>query len=183
MHLGDVMKSLDVVVLCKLFILQSTGRKNWTYAQLAEETCLSVGEVHASVKRLKKSQLFDEFTKSVIPPAFTEFLVHGLKYVFPADIGTPTRGVAASHSASILHDEMLQSDADVYVWAYSQGKQKGLSIKPLSKNTPKAALKDPKLYDFLALIDAIRIGKTRERTIAARKIETMIQEMAGNDKS
>jgi hypothetical protein len=46
-----------------------------------------------------------------------------------------------------------------------------------------AALKDQKLHDFLALIDAIRIGKTRERTIAARKIETMIREMAGNDKS
>jgi DNA-binding Lrp family transcriptional regulator len=177
------MKSLDIVVLCKIFILQSTGRSNWTYAQLAEETCLSVGEVHASVKRLKKSQLFDDLTKLVIPPALTEFLIHGLKYAFPADIGAPARGIGTSHSASILQEEIVQSDSDTYVWAYSQGKKKGLSIKPLSKNTPKAVLRDPKLYDFLALIDAIRIGKTRERTIAVNKIENMIQGMAGNGKS
>jgi hypothetical protein len=68
----------------------------------------------------------------------------------------------------------------MYVWAYASGKQKGLSIKPLSKNAPMAALRDPKLYDFLALIDAARIGKSRERNIATEKIESMVQRMAVN---
>jgi DNA-binding Lrp family transcriptional regulator len=177
------MKSLDVVVLCKIFILQSAGQSNWTYSQLAEETCLSVGEVHASVKRLKKSRLFDEFTKSVIPAALVEFLIHGLKYAFPAEIGASARGIATSHSAPVFRDDVLQSDTDLFVWAYSNGKQKGLSVNPLSKNAPMAAQRDQKLYDFLALIDAVRIGKSREKDIAIRKIENMVQRTAGNGRS
>jgi hypothetical protein len=176
------MKSLDIVVLCKVFIFQSSGRRNWTYSQLAEETCMSVGETHASVKRLKVSRLFDEFTKSVIPAALVEFLIHGLKYAFPAEIGAPTRGIATSHSAPILREEVLQSDIDMYVWAYANGKQKGLAIKPLSKNAPKAVLRDQKLYDFLALIDAVRIGKSREKNIAVGKLESIVQRMAANGK-
>lgn len=174
------MKSLDVVVLCKIFIFQSIGKSIWTYSQLSEETCLSVGEVHASVKRLKASCLFDEFTKTVIPPAFVEFLVYGIKYCFPAEIGAPERGIATSHSAPIFREDIVQSDVDKYVWAYRNGKQKGISIKPLSKNAPMAALRDPKMYDFLALIDAIRIGRSRERSIATEKIQRMVNRMTGN---
>jgi hypothetical protein len=174
------MKSLDIVVLCKVFIFQSAGRKSWTYSQLAEETCISVGESHASIRRLKASRLFDEFTKSVIPTALVEFLIHGLKYAFPAEIGAPTRGIATSHSAPILHEEVLQSETDTYVWAYANGRQKGLAIKPLSKNAPKAALRDQKLYDFLALIDAVRIGKSREKNIAVAKLESLVQRMAAD---
>jgi hypothetical protein len=176
------MKSLDIVVLCKVFIFQAAGRRSWTYSQLAEETCLSVGEAHASIRRLKVSRLFDEYTKSVIPSALVEFLVHGLKYAFPAEIAAPTRGIPTSHSAPILHEEVLQSDTDMYVWAYANGKQKGLAIKPLSKNAPKAAMRDQKLYDFLALIDAVRIGKSRERNIAVGKLESMVQRMVANGK-
>jgi hypothetical protein len=176
------MKSLDIVVLCKVFIFQSAGRKNWTYSQLAEETCMSVGEAHASIRRLKFSRLFDEFTKSAIPAALVEFFIHGLKYAFPAEIGAPTRGIATSHSAPILQEVILQSETDTFVWAYANGKQKGLAIEPLSKNAPKAALMDRKLYDFLALLDAVRIGKSREKNIAAGKLESMIQRMAANGK-
>jgi hypothetical protein len=176
------MKSLDIVVLCKVFIFQSEGLRSWTYSHLAEETCLSVGEAHASIKRLRASRLFDEFTKSVIPAALVEFLIHGLKYAFPAEIGAPTRGIATSHSAPILHEEILQSETDMYVWAFANGKEKGLAVKPLSKNAPRAALRDQKLYDFLALIDAVRMGKSREKNIAVEKIESMVQRMAAHGK-
>jgi DNA-binding Lrp family transcriptional regulator len=174
------MKSLDVVVLCKIFILQSTGHRDWTYSRLAEEACLSVSEAHAAVRRLKAAHLFDEFTKSVIPSAMLEFLTCGLKYAFAADVGAPARGVATSHSAPVLREEVVQSTTDAYVWGYGKGRQKGISVKPLSKNTPLAALRDPTLYDFLALIDAIRLGKAREREIAVHKLIRMIREMAGD---
>jgi hypothetical protein len=119
---------------------------------------------------------------SVIPAALVEFLIHGLKYAFPAEIGAPTRGIATSHSAPILREEVLQSETDIYVWAYANGKQKGLAIRPLSKNAPKAALRDQKLYDFLALIDAVRIGKSREKNIAVAKLESLVRRMAADDR-
>ena len=47
-----------------------------------------------------------------------------------------------------------------------QGKVRGMSLAPLYKGAPKAALLDPKFYGVLALCDAIRSGRTRERNLA-----------------
>ena len=174
------MKSLDVVVLCKIFILQSEGKGNWSYAQLAQSICLSVGETHASVKRLKSSRLFDDFTKSVIPSAMQEFLIHGVKYAFPAEIGTREIGIATAHAASVFKDALAHLENDVYVWPYAKGSERGISVKPLSVGAPGAALKDKSLYDFLALLDGIRIGKAREQNIAICKLAEMIKRMNNN---
>ncbi len=176
------MKSLDIVIVCKIFILQCQGKGDWTYADLAEGVCLSVGETHASVKRLKRSRLFDEYTKSIIPSAMLEFLVHGLKYAFPAETGTRERGISTAHSAPVFQNEVQFSKDDVYVWPYAKGPERGLSVSPLSKSTPKAVLKDKNLYDFLALLDGIRIGKAREAAIAVRKLEMIVNNMRKNVK-
>jgi hypothetical protein len=37
---------------------------------------------------------------------------------------------------------------------------------PLYKGAPKAALRDPNFYNVLALCDAVRGGRTRERNLA-----------------
>jgi hypothetical protein len=41
----------------------------------------------------------------------------------------------------------------------------------LFKSVPDAALKDPRLYELLALIDAIRTGNQREASLAQRSFE------------
>jgi hypothetical protein len=38
------MKSLDVVVLCRIFMLQGEAKARWIYASLAEDVCMSIGE-------------------------------------------------------------------------------------------------------------------------------------------
>jgi hypothetical protein len=43
-----------------------------------------------------------------------------------------------------------------------------MSLAPLYKGAPKAALLDPKFYGVLALCDAIRSGRTRERNLAVQ---------------
>jgi hypothetical protein len=52
------------------------------------------------------------------------------------------------------------------VWPYGHGKLRGHSIVPLYPSVPEAATKDPKLHELLALVDALRVGKAREREIA-----------------
>ena len=37
---------------------------------------------------------------------------------------------------------------------------------PLYPTVPEAALRDEKLYELLALVDALRVGRVREREIA-----------------
>ena len=40
----------------------------------------------------------------------------------------------------------------------------------------------PKLYEFLALIDALRVGRARERNIAAQEIESRLSELVLENK-
>lgn len=89
-----------------------------------------------------------------------------LKYVFPAKSGAPQRGIATGFSAPMLKGQLVSSGADIHIWPHAEGTQRGLSITPLFKSVPEAALKDERLYEFLALVDAIRLGNQRETNLA-----------------
>jgi hypothetical protein len=52
---------------------------------------------------------------------------------------------------------------------------RGNSVEPLHSTAPGAALKDCDLYELLALFDAIRIGRARERQLAAKLIEERVK--------
>ena len=47
-------------------------------------------------------------------------------------------------------------------------------FSPLYSSVPKACKADPKLYELLALVDAIRDGRARERKIAVKEIQSRI---------
>jgi hypothetical protein len=98
-----------------------------------------------------------------------EFLVHGVKYAFPARPGEISKGMPTAHSAQPLQHR-LRASGPAVVWPSRDGDMEGQSLKPLSPNVPHAAQQNPKLYECLALIDAIRIGKPRERKIAIEEL-------------
>jgi len=56
-----------------------------------------------------------------------------------------------------------------------------LPFPPLYTAAPRAARKDPKLYELLALTDAVRGGGTRERTVALRRLEKRLQASDADD--
>jgi hypothetical protein len=62
---------------------------------------MSPSEVHASVKPAQFAHLLHgaKLRDRPILAALEEFLVHGLKYVFRAERGELTRGVATSYAA------------------------------------------------------------------------------------
>jgi hypothetical protein len=43
-------------------------------------------------------------------------------------------------------------------------------LVPLYRSAPDAALRDPALYEWLALVDALRSGKARERRMAGEEL-------------
>ena len=45
-----------------------------------------------------------------------------------------------------------------------------MGFEPLYKSVPQAALRDSKFYQLLALVDAIRDGRARERKVAERDL-------------
>lgn len=76
------------------------------------------------------------------------------------------RGVPTAAAAEPLKSRFLEDKEPPTVWPYAEGQVRGISLAPLYQGAPKAALRDPKLYSALALCDAIRSGRTRERNLA-----------------
>ncbi|MHB8690901.1 MAG: hypothetical protein ACYDHH_06610 [Solirubrobacteraceae bacterium] len=97
-----------------------------------------------------------------------EFLLHGLRYVFPAKLEGPTLGVPTAWAAAPLAGRIVSSPDELPpVWPDAHGEHRGLALRPLHPAVVEAARRDPKLGERLALVDAIRIGGPRVKGVAA----------------
>ncbi len=164
-----MLKPIDIVVLLKLSL---TAGERPPYLQLANELHLYPSEVYASIKRARASHLLQgpELKDRLNRSALLEFLLHGVRYAFPAERGAMTRGVPTRYAASPLRQHLEQGSEPPPVWPYAEGLVRGYSFTPLHKNAPKAALADPQLYELLVLVDALRDGQARERALAAKEL-------------
>ena len=133
---------------------------------------MSPSEVHAAVKRGQAARLLHgpEMLNRPNLSALEEFLIHGLKYVFPAERGRPTRGIPTSYAAEPLKRLIAPGEEPIPVWPHPEGKTRGVAFTPLYKSVPIAAMRDPLLYEELALVDAIRDGRARERKLAEQEL-------------
>jgi len=161
-----ITKPQDVVVALKLAL----GRDDMSYAALGRDLGLSASEVHAAVRRLAEARLLDPETKRVRLEAFRNFLVHGVPYAFPASPKAVTRGIPTAWAAPVLSGQISAADQLPPVWPDPEGKVQGAAVQPLYASVPGAARRDPALYDLLALVDALRIGRARERALAEKEI-------------
>lgn len=160
------LKPQDVLLLLKIV---SEHNASWNQKPMAEALGLSQSEVSDAVARCKYSGLLAPDGKTAMRMALMEFLQYGLRYVFPQKPGAVVRGVATSHSASPLKEQVQSTEN--YVWPYGKGTLRGHSIAPLYPSVPEAALKDERLHELLALVDALRVGRAREREIAIRELK------------
>jgi hypothetical protein len=174
------LKPQDLLVLLKLVTL---GRVRWSYSGLATDLGMSPSEVHAAVKRVVAARLAIPRGDMVTPAisALKEFLAHGVQYAFVPERGALTRGMPTAHAALPLRNELAPSTELPPVWPDPEGEVRGLAFAPLYKAAPTAARKDPKLYELLALVDAVRGGGARERTVAVRLLEKRLQASDADD--
>lgn len=170
-----VLKPQDVYVALKIVAARS---QRAPYAQLAGELGMSPSEVHASVKRAQVARLLlgPEFANRPNLTALEEFLVHGLKYAFPAQRGEFTRGIPTAYAAEPLRSIIAHSNEPIPVWPYAQGKERGIAFEPLYRSAPSAASRDTRFYEYLALADALRDGRTRERKYAEQELHRRFRE-------
>lgn len=96
-----------------------------------------------------------------------------MRHVFPEQPGAIVRGIPTAHSAPPLDRHIQQSD-DIFVWPDPDGTVRDQTIEPLYKTVPGAAKQDEQLYHFLALVDAVRLGRARERTLAANELRARV---------
>jgi biotin operon repressor len=181
------MKSQDVVVLLKLVSLEQEKEKGGAHPAAASrhgdpysvrglESALGISktEVNASIKRCVSSGLAvkDRASGRAKPNRrnLYNFIIHGLKFVFPAKPGAMTRGIPTAFAAAPIKNLLISAGSYICVWPYAKGKDIGQSVEPLFKSVPQAVQKDERLYEYLALVDAVRLGNQREAGLAAERL-------------
>ena len=164
------MLAQDIAVLLKLSLAE--GDSPVLSKTLSDELFIAPADISKSLHRSKNSGLlyWSGKEKRVNRSALLQFLIHGLRYVFPPERGTLTRGIPTAASSDPLKKLFAPEVDPPQVWPYSEGTVRGLSFSPLYKGAPRAALLDPGLYKLLALCDAVRGGRTRERNLAIERL-------------
>ncbi len=153
---------LDVAVCLRL-----VSEPERSFAALAADLGLSASTVHQSVERLLNAGLVRrdlDRGRAVNRHALLEFLEHGVRYAFPGVLGVPARGVPTAHAGPALRDEM-QVD-EVVVWPAADGSGVGPTLEPLLPKARQLVTSLPSLYALLTAVDAVRIGRARERRLA-----------------
>lgn len=169
-----MLKGQDVVLLLRLIGDPDVGSTQ----RLAAGTHLSPATVHRALHRLERAGLYDRRRRRVPEAAAEEFLVHAVKYLFPAVRGSETRGVPAAWAAPPLRHEMAD-DSLPPVWPHPSGELRGIALEPLHPAVPDLALSDDELWQRLALVDAIRAGDARIRRLAEAALVDSLRVAAG----
>ena len=138
-----------------------------------------MGIYRVTRKRVRRAALPDDAEAAVDNPVrpharnLAEFSLHGAKYAFPAVKLPLVAGVPTSHSAPAFAGVFAPGSTD-FVWPHPNGTVRGVGIEPLHPAVPFAAMQDAKLYELLALFDALRVGKARERGMALERLQALI---------
>ncbi|HEJ83852.1 MAG TPA: hypothetical protein ENO25_04720 [Desulfobacteraceae bacterium] len=163
------LKPQDILFLLKLVAL---GKNSWSFNKIAVELGMSSSEVHAAAKRALAARLAVKDDENIWPNIsnLEDFLLHGIQYVFVPDRGGLNRGMPTAYASAPMAAWFVADNEPPPVWPDPDGEVRGESFSPLYKSAPVAAKKDPALYQLLALVDAIRGGRARERDIAKKEL-------------
>ena len=171
------MRPQDIVVLLKKITSAGKGMLN---KDVAQSLGISPAEISDAMERCRIAQLVDNDKVRVNTLALKDFLVYGLRYVYPVQLGGVVRGIPTAVSASPLKEQITQGK-DVYVWPYKKGTVRGQAITPLYATVPEAVANDEELYKLLVIVDTLRMGRAREREIAISELDKSFAQY-GEDK-
>jgi len=174
------LKPQDILVALKLMLMKCEG---WTYPTLSVALGLSQGEVHNAVRRLAAARIYNEHTRMPRRAALEEFLIHGVKYAFPAERKSVARGVPTAWAAAPLKDVLAEINDVPPVWPHPDGTVNGYEFTPLYQNVAEVALRDLQMYELLALLDGIRGGGARERELAEGMLHERLKSIEPNPDS
>ena len=140
-----------------------------TYAQLGEMLGVSSSTTFDSIGRLSRSGMLRPGTRETNRQELRGFVEFGLKHVFPAALGPEARGIPTAYSAPVLRERIDSTRA--IVWPDAHGTVRGTSLKPLYPQAPELANREPAIYNALTLVDALRVGRVRERKAALEELD------------
>jgi hypothetical protein len=181
--MASSLKPQDLVVCLKLHLV--SGRP-WSYSQLADEVGLSQGGLHQSVERGRSAGLLYVVSEEL---KVARKRLYDLCAVAVRTIFFPVRGEIGKGMPTALHAEPLKGfreklaeklgdrispDLVPLVWPDPRGTVRGETLEPIHPSAVHAAGNDVQLYELLALIDVVRIGRSKERRSASERLERLI---------
>jgi hypothetical protein len=155
------LKPQDVLIVLKLIAIKN---QRWSYSYLSSQLLISTSEVHAGVRRAVLSHLLEPEGNAPIIQNIEECLIFGVRYSFPPFLGGFAHGMPSGYGAPPLSYRVF--DDLPPVWKNKEGEVFGYECSPIYHTAPDAARTDSRLYELLCLLDALRIGKPRERGLA-----------------
>jgi hypothetical protein len=168
------------VLKSQVVLLKVAGRPGWTIAAIADELGVSASAVHRSVEGSVAGHLMTARSREVNTNALEELLVHASRYLLPAELRGPSRGLATAWSAPPLAERLAGLDEDPLVRPDPQGPVRGIALEPIHPSVPAAARADHSLHERLALVDALRSGGARVRREAAESLHEHLLVPAGS---
>jgi hypothetical protein len=165
-----VMRPHDPILLAAIC---SLGGEEWTFRKLALQTGISIGEISQSLKRSSNAQLYNEQLKEINRLNFKDFLVFGLPFVFPVQTGAIMRGIPAAHSAPPFSS--LIASEEHLIYPLDSGKHRGVALLPLYEPTIALLKDNQELYEWVSLMDILRMGRNRERKIAINLLKDKLK--------
>lgn len=140
---------------------------------ISRELEISESEVSESLYRSEYSGLIEDAKlKKINRKALADFVLYGLKYVFPVHPGAMGRGIPTAHSAQPLKEKIVSDEN--YIWEHPNGTIRGQIIKPLFSSVPFVVENSQNLYELMSLIDGIRTGSPRIVSLATEMLEKRI---------
>ena len=172
--IDPVITANDIVALVRL----AAEPGEWTFRSLGAELGMDPAAVHRSIGRLGEAKLLGA-DRLPNRGKIEEFLVHGLPYLIPAEPGPLVRGIPTAWGAPPLEGLLAKSDEPAPVWPDPKGASRGPEVEPIAEVVPRLAREQPELGEWFALIDGIRVGRARERKLAAQELRERIWAQAG----
>lgn len=171
-----MLKPQDTLIAIKYWSIHRAGR--WLPVRdVADQIGISAGEVSKGAHRLQAARILvsraDQWHAE--QGALLEWLSYGVRYAYPVDAGGFGRGMPTAWNCPLVVSDLLPPSPPL-VWSVPRGEMDGISIEPIHPAVPQAARLDDRLYQVMALVDAVRLGKPRELGIARNLLASLIKD-------
>jgi len=168
----DTLQPICLLVALKLVALGDAGS---SLRELEAQLGAPKSTISLSLRRLREHRILREVDgkHKIQRLAARDLIEHGIRWIAPGEIGDYELGLLTSHAAEPLASHLM-GDPDPLVMPLPHGPARGRVVTPIHRLAPQAAANDEKLYRLLVIADAFRIGRARDREVAAMELRKWV---------
>jgi hypothetical protein len=174
---ATMLQPSDIYVLCGL---AAADEPSWTYRDLAKRLGVPHAMVQRALQRARDADLYSSESRSVHRWNLEEFLLHSVRFVAPVKLGAVVPGVPAAWAAPPVSRRIRESGELPPVWPAARAQVRGQSLAPLHPSAVAAVEDFPRLGELLAIVDSLRAGDVRVRSVASKMLVEFLKRTAGS---